>query len=226
VKKPGLVLVPPKGQPAGSVLAAGGNIETADLNRVRSSTRNQGDENASYYDLQKFLNFRRPDPAAGPDGGTAFILLSSKKSKYVKILGSGQTSPVLSHRGSGLRVRHALPCGDPRPDANIPKCASSASPGGPEADFLLDMQKFIDNGKTEDLPCFAEGDMRSSTAKTSPGQRPGDGPDIVPCSTAWFVISSLKKMQRTGQRARAELGAFADYDSRPSWSRAGLLCSP
>ena len=67
-----------------------------------------------------------------------------------------------------------------------------SSPGGQKADFLLNMQKFIDDGKTDDLPLLAEGDMVIVYAKTITWSKTLEVTrDIVALLTAWFVISSV-----------------------------------
>ncbi|MDB5047670.1 MAG: polysaccharide export protein [Fibrobacteres bacterium] len=194
VKKPGLVLVPPKASLQEVLLAAGGNIETADLNRVKIVHKNQGDENASYYDLQKFLNSGDLTLLPGLMDGDRIILLSSKKSKYVKILGS-VNKPGFYPIGEAASVFDMLYlAGGPAADANMSKVRIISSPGGQRADFLLDMQKFIDNGKTEDLPLLAEGDMMIVYGKTITWTKTLEmARDIVALLTAWFVISSVLK---------------------------------
>jgi protein involved in polysaccharide export with SLBB domain len=194
VKKPGLVLVPPKSSLQEVLLAAGGNSETADLNRVKIVHKNQGDENASYYDLQKFLNSGDLTLLPSLMDGDRIIFLSSKKSKYVKILGS-VSKPGFYPIGEAASVFDMLYlAGGPAADANMSKVRIISSPGGQRADFLLDMQKFIDNGKTEDLPLLGEGDMMIVYGKTITWTKTLEmARDIVALLTAWFVISSVLK---------------------------------
>ncbi len=194
VKKPGLVMVPPKSSLQEVLMAAGGNMETADLNRVKIVHKNQGDENASYYDLQKFLASGDLTLLPGLLDGDRIILLSSKKSKYVKILGS-VNKPGFYPIGEASSVFDMLYlAGGPAPDANMSKVRIISSPGGQKADFLLDMQKFIDNGKTEDLPLLSEGDMMIVYGKTITWTKTLEmARDIVALLTAWFVISSVLK---------------------------------
>jgi protein involved in polysaccharide export with SLBB domain len=194
VKKPGLVMVPPKSSLQEVLLAAGGNMETADLNRVKIVHKNQGDENASYYDLQKFMNSGDLTLLPGLQDGDRIILLSSKKSKYVKILGSVQ-KPGFYPIGESASVFDMLYlAGGPATDANMSKVRIISNPGGQKADFLLDMQKFIDEGKTDDLPLLAEGDMMIVYAKTITWTKTLDiMRDMVTFLTAWFVITSVLK---------------------------------
>jgi protein involved in polysaccharide export with SLBB domain len=192
VKKPGLVMVPPKSSLQEVLLAAGGNIETADLNRVKIVHKNQGDENASYFDLGKFLTSGDLTLLPALMDGDRIILLSSKKSKYVKILGSVQ-KPGFYPIGESASVFDMLYlAGGPAADANMSKVRIVSSPGGQKADFLLDMQKFIDEGKTDDLPLLSEGDMIIVYAKTITWTKTLEVTrDIVALLTAWFVISSV-----------------------------------
>jgi len=99
--------------------------------------------------------------------GDRIILLSSKKSKYGR--------SWIGQQAGFYPIGERPPCstcstlrGDRGPDANnVQKCGIISSPGGQRADFLLlDMQKFIDNGKTKDLPLLAEGDMMIVYGKT------------------------------------------------------------
>jgi protein involved in polysaccharide export with SLBB domain len=194
VKKPGLVMVPPKASLQEVLLAAGGNMETADLNRVKIVHKNQGDENASYFDLQKFLSSGDLTLLPALLDGDRIILLSSKKSKYVKILGS-VNKPGFYPIGEASSVFDMLYlAGGPAPEANMSKVRIISSPGGQKADFLLDMQKFIDNGKTDDLPLLSEGDMMIVYGKTITWTKTLEmARDIVALLTAWFVVSSVLK---------------------------------
>jgi protein involved in polysaccharide export with SLBB domain len=194
VKKPGLVMVTPRSSLQEVLLAAGGNLESADLARVKLVHKNQGDENASYYDLQKFLSSGDLTLLPTLADGDRIILLSSKKSKYVKILGSVNKPGFYPISESASVFDMLYLAGGPSPDANMSKVRIISSPGGQKADFLLDMQKFIDNGKTEDLPLLSEGDMVIVYGKTITWTKTLEmARDIVALLTAWFVISSVLK---------------------------------
>lgn len=192
VKKPGLVVLSGKASLQEVLLAAGGTTDQADNNRVKVVRKNQGDENASYYDLQKFLN--SGDLALLPtlNDGDRVIVLSSMKSKYVKILGSVNKPGFYPVNESASVFDMLYLAGGPSPDANMSKVRIIANPGGQKADFLIDMQKFIDNGKTEDLPLLSEGDMVIIYSKTITWSKTLElTRDIVALLTAWFVISSV-----------------------------------
>jgi protein involved in polysaccharide export with SLBB domain len=194
VKKPGLVTVSPHSSLQEVLLAAQGTTELADLQRVKLVHRNQGDENASYYDLQKFMS--SGDLALLPvlAEGDRVIVLSSKKSKYVKVLGS-VNKPGFYPIGESASVFDMLYlAGGPAPDANMSKVRIIGNPGGQRADFLLDMQKFIDEGKTENLPFVSEGDVVIVYNKTITWSKSLEViRDVVTLVTAWFVISTVLK---------------------------------
>ena len=194
VKKPGVLMVPPKASLQEVMLAAGGSLETADLQRVKIVRKNQGDENASYYDLQKFLSSGDLTLLPNLYDGDRIILLSSKKSKYVKILGA-VSKPGFYPVGELASVFDMLYlAGGPAPDANMHKVRIISAQGGLKADYVLDMQKFIDNGKTEDLPLLGEGDMIIMYAKVVTWTKTLDiMRDMVTFLTAWFVITSVIK---------------------------------
>jgi protein involved in polysaccharide export with SLBB domain len=192
VKKPGLVTASSKASLQEVLLAAQGTTDQADLQRVKLVHRNQGDENASYYDLQKFLS--TGDLALLPTlaDGDRVILLSSKKSKYVKILGAVNKPGFYPIGESASLFDMLYLAGGPSAEANMSKVRVIGHPGGQQADFLIDMQKFIDEGKTENLPLLAEGDVvivynkAITWVKTLEVVR-----DVVTLITAWFVISSV-----------------------------------
>jgi protein involved in polysaccharide export with SLBB domain len=192
VKKPGLVTASSKASLQEVLLAAQGTTEQADLQRVKLVHRNQGDENASYYDLQKFLT--TGDLALLPTlaDGDRVILLSSKKSKYVKILGAVNKPGFYPIGESASLFDMLYLAGGPSTDANMTKVRVIGHPGGQQADFLINMQKFIDEGKTENLPILSEGDVvivynkAITWVKTLEVVR-----DIVTLITAWFVISQV-----------------------------------
>jgi len=82
--------------------------------------------------------------------------------------------------------------GGPSPDANLAKVRVIGTPGGQKADFVLDMQKFIDEGKTDNLPLLSEGDVVIVYAKTITMQKTLEVlRDVVALITAWFVIASV-----------------------------------
>lgn len=192
VKKPGVLMVPPKSSLQEVLLAAGGAMETADLQRVKIVRKNQGDENASYYDLQKFLSLGDLTLLPNLYDGDRIILLSSKKSKFIKILGA-VGKPGFYPVGEQSSVFDMLYlAGGPATDANMHKIRIISSTGGQKADYLLDMQKFIDQGKTDDLPLLGEGDMIIVYAKVVTWTKTLDiMRDIVTFLTAWFVITSI-----------------------------------
>jgi protein involved in polysaccharide export with SLBB domain len=194
VKKPGLLTLPPKSSLQEVMLAAGGTLETADLQRVKIVRKNQGDENASYYDLAKFLSSGDLTLLPNLYDGDRIILLASKKSKYVKILGAVNKPgfyPVGEQAGLFDMLYLA---GGPNADANMSKVRIISSAGGQKADYLLDMQRYIDNGKTDELPLMGEGDLVIVYAKVITWQKTLDVMrDVVTFLTAWFVITSVIK---------------------------------
>ena len=192
VNKPGMLMVPPKASLQEVMLAAGGSLETADMQRVKIVRKNQGDENASYYDLQKFLSSGDLTLLPTLYDGDRIILLSSKKSKFIKILGA-VAKPGFYPVGEQSSVFDMLYlAGGPATDANMHKLRIISSAGGQKADYLLDMQKFIDQGKTDDLPLLGEGDMIIVYAKVVTWTKTLDiMRDIVTFLTAWFVITSI-----------------------------------
>lgn len=194
VKKPGFVQVPPKASLQEVLLLAQGTTETADLQRVKLVRRNQGDENASYYDLQRFLSSGDLTLLPTLADGDRIIVLSSKKSKYVKILGA-VSKPGFYPVGEASSVFDMVYlAGGPTPEANMSKVRVIGSAGGQKADFLLDMQKFIDEGKTDDLPLLAEGDMVIVYARTITWTKSLEVVrDVVALITAWFVIAQVLK---------------------------------
>lgn len=196
VKKPGIVQATPKASLQEVLLLAQGTTESADLQRVKLVRRNQGDENASFYDLQKFLSSGDLTLLPVLADGDRVIVLSSKKSKFVKILGAVQKPgfyPVGEGESASIFDMLYL-AGGPSPDANLAKVRVMGTPGGQKADFVLDMQKFIDEGKTDNLPLLAEGDVVIVYAKTITMQKTLEVVrDVVALITAWFVVSSVLK---------------------------------
>jgi protein involved in polysaccharide export with SLBB domain len=194
VKKPGLVTASPKASLQEVLLMAEGTTDLADLQRVKLVRRNQGDESASYYDLQRFLSGGDLSLLPTLHDGDRIIVLSSRKSRYVKILGAVQKPGFYPVGESNSVFDMIYLAGGPAPDANMAKVRIIGTPGGQKADFILDMQKFIDEGKTDNLPLLSEGDVvivynRTITwTKTLEVVR-----DVVALITAWFVIASVLK---------------------------------
>jgi protein involved in polysaccharide export with SLBB domain len=194
VKKPGLVIVSPKASLQEVLLMASGTTDQADMQQVKLVHRNQGDENASYYDLQKFMSSGDLSLLPTLTDGDRIIILSSKKSKYVKILGAVNKPgfyPITEASGVFDMLYLA---GGPSPDANMSKVRIISSPGGQKTDFVLNMQKFIDEGKTENLPLVSEGDMVIVYAKVITLTKTLElARDIVALLTAWYIITSVVK---------------------------------
>ena len=192
VKKPGLVVVSPKASLQEVLLQAQGTTDQADLQQVKLVHKNQGDENASYYDLQKFM--ASGDLALLPTlaDGDRVIILSSKKSRFVKILGAVNKPGFYPVTESASVFDLLYLAGGPSTDANMSKVRIVSAPGGQKADFVLDMQKFIDEGKTENLPLLSEGDMIIVYAKIITFAKTLEmARDIVALITAWFIITSV-----------------------------------
>jgi protein involved in polysaccharide export with SLBB domain len=176
------------------LLLAQGVTDQADLQKVKLVRRGEGDERAAYYDLQRFLNTGDLNLLPKLADGDKIIVLTSKKSRYVKVLGAVNKPgffPVTE--SSGLFDLLYL-AGGPTADANLSKVRVISSPGGQRADYVLDVQKFIDDGKTENLPMLGEGDVLIVYAKTVTwGKALVVVRDVVTLVTAWLVISQLTK---------------------------------
>ena len=194
VKKPGLVTVAPKASLQEVLLLAAGTTDQADLQQVKLVHRNQGDENASYYDLQKFMSSGDLSLLPTLTDGDRIIILSSKKSKYVKILGAVNKPGFYPITEAASVFDMLYLAGGPNPEANMSKVRIISAPGGQKADFVLNMQKFIDEGKTENLPLVSEGDMVIVYAKIITLTKTLElARDIVALLTAWFIITSVVK---------------------------------
>ncbi len=194
VKKPGLVTVSPKASLQEVLLLAAGTTDQADMQQVKLVHRNQGDENASYYDLQKFMSSGDLSLLPALTDGDRIIILSSKKSKYVKILGAVNKPGFYPITEAASVFDMLYLAGGPNPEANMSKVRIISAPGGQKADFVLNMQKFIDDGKTENLPLVSEGDMVIVYAKIITLTKTLElARDIVALLTAWFIITSVVK---------------------------------
>ncbi len=192
VKKPGLVNVSSKASLQEVLLSALGTTEQADLQKIKVVHKNQGDENASFYDLQKFLNSGDLNLLPTILDGDRVIVLSSKKSKYVKVLGAVVKPGFYPITESASVFDMLYLAGGPSPEANLNKVRIIG--GAPNLDFLLDMQKFIDEGKTANLPLLNEGDVIIVYNKTFTWSKSLEVVrDLVTLVTAWFVISQVIK---------------------------------
>ena len=196
VKKPGLVQASPKASLQEVLLMSMGTTENADLQRVKLVHKNQGDENASFYDLQKFLSSGDLSLLPALADGDRIIVLSSKKSKFVKILGAVNKPgfyPVGEGEAASVFDMLYL-AGGPIPEANLSKVRIIGSPGGQKSDYVLDMQKHIDDGKTDNLPLLSEGDVVIVYAKTiTMAKTLTVLRDVIALITSWFVITSVLK---------------------------------
>ncbi len=192
VPKPGMVSVSPRASLQEVLQAAGGPSEHADLEKVKVVHRNQGDESASYYNLQKFLTVG--DLALLPTlrDGDRIIVLASKSSKYVKVLGAVSKPGFYTLNESASVFDMLYLAGGPSADANLTKVRVMGQRGGQSADFMLDLQRFIDEGGTEKLPLLSQGDVIIVYNKTLTWSKSLTVlRDIVTIVTAWFVISRL-----------------------------------
>jgi protein involved in polysaccharide export with SLBB domain len=194
VKKPGLVTVVPKASLQEVLMNALGPTEQADLGRVKVVHRNQGDESANYFDLQRFLSNGDLSLLPNLEDGDRVIVLSSKKSKYIKVLGAVNKPGFYPLTESASVFDMLYFAGGPTPEANLSKVRIMTAPGGQKSDFLIDMQKFVDEGKTDNLPLLSEGDVVIVYAKTFTWEKGLTVVrDLVALVTAWFVISQLAK---------------------------------
>lgn len=194
VKKPGLVTALPKANLQEVLMLAQGPTEQADLSRVKIVHRNLGDETANYYDLQRFLSSGDLSLLPNLEDGDRIIFLSSKKSKYIKVLGAVNKPGFYPLTEAASVFDMIYLAGGPTAEANLNKVRIMSAPGGQKSDFLLDMQKFIDEGKTENLPLLGEGDVIIVYAKSFTWEKSlAVVRDLVALVTAWFVISQLAK---------------------------------
>jgi len=194
VNKPGIITAVPKASLQEVLAMAQGATDQADLSRVKVVHKNMGDETANYYDLQKFLSSGDLSLLPVLEDGDRIILLSSKKSKYIKVLGAVHKPGFYPLAESASVFDMLYLAGGPTPDANLAKVRVMSAPGGQRSDFILDMQKFIDEGKTDNLPLLGEGDVIIVYAKTFTWEKGLTVVrDLVALVTAWFVISQLAK---------------------------------
>ncbi len=192
VKKPGLVTISPKASLQEVLLMAAGTTDQADLRQVKLVHRNQGDENASYYDLQKFMSSGDLSLLPALSDGDRVIILSAKKSKFVKILGAVAKPGFFPISEASSVFDMLYLAGGPSPDANMSKIRIISSVGGSKTDYVLNMQKFIDEGKTENLPLVSEGDMVIVYSKIITLTKTLEmARDIVALLTAWYIITAV-----------------------------------
>ncbi len=194
VPKPGLVTVSPNAGLQEVLQAAGGPLEHADLEKVKVVHKNQGDESASFYNLQKFLS--NGDLSIMPTlrDGDRIIVLAAKKSKYIKVLGAVSKPGFYSLNESASVFDMLYMAGGPSSDANLSKVRVMGERGGSQTDFMLDLQRYIDEGGTDDLPLLSQGDVVIVYNKTLTWSKSLTMiRDIVTIITAWFVISQLLK---------------------------------
>ncbi len=194
VKKPGLVIAPPGSSIQEILLLAQGVTDQADLQRVKLVRRNEYDDRAAYYDLQRFLSTGDLNLLPKMMDGDRVIILSSKKSRFVKVLGAVNKPGFYPVTESAGLFDMLYLAGGPTPDANLSRVRIIGNPGGQRADYLLDVQKFIDEGKTENLPILGEGDVIIVYAKTITWVKTLVViRDVVTLITAWILISQFAK---------------------------------
>lgn len=194
VKKPGLVVAPRGASLQEVLLLAEGATDFADLKRVKLVKRGAPDGEATFYDLQQFMQAGDLGLLPKLENGDRIIFLTSQKSRFVKVLGA-VAKPGFYPVGESASVFDLLYlAGGPAPEANLGRVRIVGAAGGEKSDYLLDVQRFIDQGKTEDLPFLAEGDMMIVYAKTVTWSKTLTVVrDIVTLVTAWLVITQVLK---------------------------------
>ncbi len=194
VKKPGLVEAPPGASLQEVLLLAQGVTEQADLERVKIVHKHDDDDKAEFYNLQRFLNTGDLDYLPKLQDGDRIIVLSSKKSKYIKVLGAVNKPGFYPITESASLFDLLYLAGGPAADANLSRVRVISTAGGQREDYMLDMQKFIDQGKTDNLPNLGEGDVVIVYAQTFTWSKVLDVVrDVVTLATAWIVITQVKK---------------------------------
>jgi protein involved in polysaccharide export with SLBB domain len=194
VKRPGLVTAPKGASLQEILLLAEGATDQADLKRVKLVKKSASEGDATFYDLHQFMQAGDLGLLPKLESGDRVIFLTSKKSRFVKVLGA-VTKPGFYPVGESASVFDLLYlAGGPAPEANLNRVRIVGSAGGEKSDYLLDVQRFIDQGKTEDLPLLAEGDMMIVYAKTVTWSKALTVVrDIVALVTAWLVITQVLK---------------------------------
>ena len=197
VKKPGLVHGLAERQPPGGAAAGPGHHREADLQRVKLVRKNQGDENASFYDLQKFLS--TGDLALLPTlaDGDRIIVLSSEevqvRARSWARCRSPASTPWARASPPPSSTCSTWPAGPAR-TPTWPRCASSARPAARRRTSCSTCRSSSTRARPTTCPCWPRGTWSSSTPRPSPGAKTLEVlRDVVALITAWFVISSVLK---------------------------------
>lgn len=192
VNKPGLVQAPPRASLQEVLLLAGGPTDQADLEKVKLVRRNQTDEEASFYDVESFLATGNLDLLPELKDGDRIILLSTGKSSLIKVLGAVNKPGFYPLKGDASVFDVIYVAGGPTKDANLSRIRILGEQAGQKTDFLLDLQHFLDEGRTEEIPLISEGDVVLVYNKTFTWTKSLQVVrDIVTLITAWFVVSQV-----------------------------------
>jgi protein involved in polysaccharide export with SLBB domain len=194
VQNPGPVKVRPQASLQEIIESAGGMTEFSNYHKIKIVHRGQSDEDASYYDLQSFLNTGNLALLPKIMEGDRVIVLSSLKTNKIKVLGAvNKPGFYLPHDSTNVFDMVYL-AGGPTQDANLTKIRVLGNENGRETDAVVNLRDYIDEGKLSDVPRVSPGDVvivyrKSFTwSKSLTIVR-----DIVALVTAWFVISQLFK---------------------------------
>jgi protein involved in polysaccharide export with SLBB domain len=139
--------------------AAGGPLETANLEKIKIVHKNTVEENAEIFNLQAFMtNGSLSDmPKLKPDD--VIVLLAEQKSNKVKVIGS-VNKPGFFDLTEKLNLFEVIYlAGGPAERGDLSKVRRFSQVNGKNMEEVINVQSFLDKGEMDNIPQVAPGDI-------------------------------------------------------------------
>jgi protein involved in polysaccharide export with SLBB domain len=142
-----------------AIQLAGGPTPLADLERIKVVHGKRGERNAEFFDLKHFMREGSMEsmPRLGQDD--VVIVLSTEHNRKVKVIGAVNKPGFYSMETEMNLFEMIYLAGGPSEKADLSRVRRFSKRDGTSIEEVVDVQEYIDEGRMDDVPKAAEGDV-------------------------------------------------------------------
>jgi len=158
VEKPGPVRIYEGATVQEVLLLAGGTTQAADLERIRiiNKTLPHRSENCN---LKTFLRDGNLDSMPLLKGNDIIVVLALERSEKIKVIGAVQKPGMFDIEDNMNIFETIYMAGGPAEKADLSKVRIFSNQNGKTIENVIDIQKYITQGKMDNIPMVTEGDV-------------------------------------------------------------------
>jgi protein involved in polysaccharide export with SLBB domain len=141
------------------LLAAGGPLENANLEKIKIVHKNMSEDNAEYFNLKEFMSTGTLSnlPKLKPDD--TIILLAEAKSNKVKVIGSVNKPGFFDLTEKMNLFEIIYLAGGPAERGDLSKVRRFSQVNGKSNEEVINVQSYLDKGEMDNIPQVAPGDI-------------------------------------------------------------------